>query len=299
MGSYQSPPAGGSFQDDAKIYRHNVNRLKLFLQGNIKSVQKQLEKEMKNYSENQEYERAQQTKKQLEAIHMLLVQPPEIGQYLKDSTVEDHLRVKQVESLKRFLNIPSLEGPRLAGSGFRIEGFDIANTSGTNPTAAMVVFEHGLPNTSEYRKFKITEIKGPNDPLMMKHVLERRLTHSEWQFPDLILIDGGKTQVAASMKAIKSYVNKSAVLLPSFNKEGQAASLGWFPRVMGLAKKLEQLVIPTEKGFEIISPPLDTPFLVLLRAVRDEAHRFGTTYHKLLRQKSFLKDKKNEYNKRS
>jgi len=149
---------------------------------------------------------------------------------------------------------------------YRIEGYDVANTSGQQATASMVVFEKGFSNTAQYRKFKIQNILGPNDPAMIYQTLKRRLSHPEWDYPQLIMVDGGKTQVRAALRAIKEHSLEI--------------------KVVGLAKKFEQLIIPKNKEFMVISLPLDHPALTILRYVRDEAHRFSTAYHKIIRDKN-------------
>ena len=103
---------------------------------------------------------------------------------------------------------------------------------------------------------------------MMAQVLSRRSQHFDWPQPDVILIDGGKSQVGAVLKTLKNQA--------------------FLPKIIGLAKKQEQLVVPDNGRLKIITPPLDSPYLILLRAIRDEAHRFSTTYHKKLRQKNML-----------
>jgi len=245
--------------EEAKIYKKNITRLKMFLRGKIQTVVRQLEREMQEYSKELKFEEAQKTKNQIAAIEMLLSSEHRIADYLKDDIIYNHLRQSQNKSLATFLGIASVS---------RIEGYDIANTQGTNATASMVVFEEGLPNTSEYRKFKITRIKEANDPLMIYHTLRRRLTHEEWHEPDVILIDGGKSQVKAALKAISEF--------------------GKTIKTIGLAKRFEQLVVPEDGNFRVVTLPLDSPHLTLLRAVRDEAHRFSTTYHKKLREKALF-----------
>jgi excinuclease ABC subunit C len=262
LGLCDPSPAAITTAEDARQYRKNITRLKLFLGGKISNVIAVLKKEMKGYSEKFEFEKAQKAKEQIQAIEELLVSSHSISEYLKDTLVRDHLRKAQNDNLAQFLGLSSVE---------RIEGYDVANTAGTNPTASMVVFTNGIPDSSEYRKFKITMIKGANDPLMMYHTLTRRFNHPEWDKPNVILVDGGKTQVRAALKAIEES--------------------GLKIKVIGLAKRLEQIILPTKEGFSVQTPPLDSPFLTLLRAVRDEAHRFTTNYHKKLRQKEMFNHK--------
>jgi excinuclease ABC subunit C len=240
-------------------YRRQIKRLAVFLGGDIEKVIKLLERDMNEYSAELKYEKASEVKLQIEGIKELLAQKSSIAEYLTRVAISPYLAKSQQKSLAQFLGLPFIR---------RIEGYDVANTSGTNATAAMVVFEGGQPNTSEYRKFKVSGFSGPNDPGMMRQVLLRRFKHYDWEEPDLIMVDGGKTQVSAALKAMKT-ANRAI-------------------RVVGLAKRLEQIVIPNEKGYRIVTPPLDAPYLTLLRAVRDEAHRFGTRYHKKLRSKKML-----------
>jgi excinuclease ABC subunit C len=156
----------------------------------------------------------------------------------------------------------------------RIETYDISNLQGKLPVGSMVVFSEGLPQKSQYRKFKIKTLPSePNDVAMMIEVLRRRLEHTDEKFakelPDLIVIDGGKPQVNAIGKVITSYDMEIPVI--------------------GLAKREEEVFLPQKK--KPVPFPNDSPALRLLKQTRDEAHRFAITYHKkrrVLQQKSGL-----------
>ena len=127
--------------------------------------------------------------------------------------------------------------------------------------AAMVVFDHGEPMKSDYRKFKIRTIEGADDPASIYEAVKRRYTATQKDKlakPDLILIDGGITQVRAAKKAL--------------------AEAKMNTKVIGLAKKNEEIYLP-----EVNSPlilPKDSPGLLLLRRIRDEVHRFVISYHR-------------------
>jgi len=170
----------------------------------------------------------------------------------------------------------------------RIEGYDISNIQGTAPTSSMVVTENGEAAKSEYRRFKIKwNPEAPNDFAMMHETITRRLRNyldGDEKFaklPDLILIDGGKGQVAAAIKA--------------------RDDLGLTVPMVGLAKRHELLYlpvpIPSENqilGAELakylyreVELPLNSPGLMLLRKLRDEAHRFALSYHRKVRDKRF------------
>jgi len=148
----------------------------------------------------------------------------------------------------------------------RIECFDISNTSGTNATGSMVVFENGEKAGNYYRKFKIKTLKTPNDFAMIEEVLIRRLKHKEWPYPNLLVVDGGKGQVSAANKAIKQF---NILEIP----------------IIGLAKKEETIIT---SHLAEIKLPKDSSALKLVMRIRDEAHRFAITYHKKLRSKNLI-----------
>jgi len=101
----------------------------------------------------------------------------------------------------------------------RIEGYDIANIQGQHATGSMVVFTDGRADNTEYRLFNIKDIEG--DVPMLRHILERRLTHPEWQYPDLILVDGGKAQLNAMIKTLKTMAISIPVIALTKNDKHQ------------------------------------------------------------------------------
>lgn len=241
-------------------YKQNIKRLKLLLQGNIDAVLKILMQEMHKFSQKENFEQAQEIKTQIDAIKSLREQPNSITNYFQDTSISQQLSLIQWQNTQLFFGVAKLD---------RIEAYDIANTSGKLPTASMVVFENGFANTSLYRKFKINNINGPNDQLMIYQTLLRRLKHREWDFPQIILIDGGVTQTRAALKALKQ-LNISNI------------------KIVGLAKRFERLAIPKNNKIIYQALSIDNPVLTLMRRIRDEAHRFTTTYHKQLRAKNML-----------
>ncbi|MEX0934358.1 MAG: helix-hairpin-helix domain-containing protein, partial [Candidatus Saccharimonadales bacterium] len=158
----------------------------------------------------------------------------------------------------------------------RIECYDISHTQGTNNVASMVVFSSGVPDRSEYRKFKM-RLVGNDDYAHVQEVIARRLKHwDKWPNPDVLVIDGGKGQVKAATRAIKEVDIKVVNNLP----------------VIGLAKRYEEIIIPRSKeensgdSFELLRLDRTSHLLKLLQHIRDEAHRFAVTYHSQLRSKS-------------
>lgn len=149
----------------------------------------------------------------------------------------------------------------------RIECFDISHISGTFVVASMVHFENGVPNKSQYRRFKIKSFEGNDDFRSMEEVVGRRygrLAHEGKPFPDLVIIDGGRGQVGA---ALKSFIAQD--LEP--------------PALVGLAKRHETIIFPDER--EPLRLPLSNAGLQLMQRARDEAHRFANTFNADLRSK--------------
>jgi len=170
---------------------------------------------------------------------------------------------RAVEGLQESLNLPV---PPL-----RIEGFDISNIQGTNTVASMVSFENGKPKKSDYRRFIIRTVEGPDDFASMKEVVQRRyarLLEEGAALPDLVLIDGGKGQL-----------NAAKSVLDGLNLENLP--------VIGLAKRLEEVFIPGYSQPQNIAKT--SPALSLLRRIRDEAHRFAITFHRERRDRQMVK----------
>ena len=149
----------------------------------------------------------------------------------------------------------------------RIEGFDVSNTGGEESVGSVVVFEEGYPQKQDYRKYKIKTVKGPDDLASLQEIIRRRYTRIKREkkaLPDLILVDGGKGQLNAARKTLKQMGlgNLSAV---------------------SLAKREEIIFAPAHaQGLKLYGT---SPVLKLLQHIRDEAHRFAITYHRIKRKK--------------
>ncbi|MCL2587188.1 MAG: excinuclease ABC subunit UvrC [Firmicutes bacterium] len=142
----------------------------------------------------------------------------------------------------------------------KIECFDISHTHGTETVASMVAFIHGVPERKLYRKFKIRSHTKNDDYLSMREVISRRLNRTEWDYPDLIVLDGGKGQLSTVM-----------ALNPKI-------------AVIALAKENEEIFTPNSSDPIIL--PKRSYALRLLQRIRDEAHRFANDYRKKLHQKN-------------
>ena len=165
----------------------------------------------------------------------------------------------------------------------RIECFDISTLMGTNTVASMVVFEGAAPKKSDYRRFKVRTVgdDGPDDFASMEEILGRRMAQFEAQrdrsphdrdydpsfaaLPNLIVIDGGKGQLAAGLRALEGFRARGVT-------------------VVALAKQIEEVFIPGVS--ESLRLPHDTPELQLLQRLRDEAHRFAITHHRQRRDRA-------------
>ena len=186
--------------------------------------------------------------------------------------IQDRDRDDALLGLQHALGLPRL--PR------RMECYDISNTQGTESVASMVVFTDGRPDKSQYRRFKIRTVEGPDDFRSMAEVIRRRFTHRELAeqqnrpdlkrfalFPDLVIVDGGRGQLSAAVRVLEE--------------------IGVDVPIFGLAKQHEWLFQPHEA--EPIILTWDSPPLKLLRHLRDEAHRFAITFHRDLRTKRNLR----------
>lgn len=171
---------------------------------------------------------------------------------------KEALTIGSVSKLQEALSLP--KPPK------RIECYDISNISGTDKVSSMVVFINGEPSRDKYRRFRIKTVKGSDDFASMRETLTRRLKElysddpSFSEKPDLIMVDGGKGQLSAVYDLVSAYG------IP----------------VIGLAKREEEIILPEQK--ESVLLPRDSLALKLLQRVRDEAHRFAVTYHRLLRK---------------
>ncbi|MEE9540144.1 MAG: helix-hairpin-helix domain-containing protein, partial [Candidatus Thorarchaeota archaeon] len=157
----------------------------------------------------------------------------------------------------------------LTNAPMHIEGFDIANIQGTDPTGSCVVFRNGVAENKYYRMFKIRVKESPDDYAMMQEVVYRRykgVLERGHRLPDLILVDGGKGQLNVTMRALGEL------------------GLDYVP-VAALAKKDE--ILFTRDNSDGVALDLDSAGLHLVQRIRDEAHRFAQRYHHKLRERRF------------
>ncbi len=219
-------------------YMKNIRNITLLLSGKKTGLVRGLEQAMREASRVLEFEKAAKYKRQIFALRHI----QDVALIKDDSFINTKYQIQNTK--------------------YRIEGYDISNISGTSAVGAMVVFENNEPAKSEYRKFKIRTVGQSDDVAMLQEIIARRLKHTEWTLPNLILIDGGKGQV----NAVKTILLQNGRRLP----------------VVGLAKG------PERKRNDVVgSIPKFTNLKTLIR-VRDEAHRFAIAYHKQVRAKKFF-----------
>ena len=164
----------------------------------------------------------------------------------------------------------------------RIECYDISNILGQDAVASRVVFIDGAPDKSLYRRYKIRTVEGANDFAMMKEVLGRRFSKSEENLPDLVVVDGGKGQLSQAV-AILDELSVQGVGVVGLAKARVESDF----KATEVKSSFERIFIPNRKN----PVPLQshTGAYKLLTHVRDEAHRFAISYHRLLRSKRSLK----------
>lgn len=230
-------------------YGRNIRHVRLILEGKKDDLYRNLQKEMEEFSRQKNFEAAAKVRDQIRAITALY------------SGTKDINAFKEAEQLQRAL--------KLDHAPARMECFDISNIMGHQAVGSMVSFFNGKPNKNNYRRFRIKTVSGIDDFRMMAEIVRRRYTRLKNEglaYPDLIIIDGGKGQLAAAVNSLKEL----DVSIP----------------IIALAKQEEEIFIPSKRSSIIL--PKDSLGLKLLQRVRDEAHRFAVTYHRSLRTKKLL-----------
>jgi excinuclease ABC subunit C len=230
--------------------------------------------------------------KQKELLEMAAQNAAETLTHLRARWAADE--AKQTEGLAELQQALNLPEPPL-----RIECYDISTLQGTNTVGSMVVFVKGVPHKSDYRRFKIKTVLGQDDYASMQEILRRRFKRmtdegyrdkskihakrpreaskmeNTWALiPDLVIIDGGKGQLNVALEVLDEFELRDAVA------------------IVGLAKREEELFLPGQA--ESLMLPRKSQGLFLIQRIRDEAHRFGVTYHRNLRGKGAIRSSLDE-----
>lgn len=189
-----------------------------------------------------------------------------------------HLEEMKVKSLQEVQNNYNEAGSyikeklKLSKFPHRVECFDISHIQGTNTVASMVTFYNGMPQKSNYKRFKIKTVEEgkPDDFQSMREVIRRRYTrllNENAEFPDLIIIDGGKGQLSSAVEILEEIGVKNQ-------------------NIISLAKRIEEVFVPHKS--ESVIFPMNSSALFFFQRIRDEAHRFAITYHRNLRGRNAL-----------
>ena len=232
---------------DRTMYLQNIRNIKLFFAGKKKKILQNLKKQMKEYAKLHEFEKAGEIKRQIFAL-----------QHIND-----------VALLKLEPSVYGLEPM------FRIEAYDIAHMSGKNMVGVMTVIEDGQVAKSEYKRFSarggsafggktLLGNNGANDTGALAEILERRLEHREWSYPNLIVVDGGVAQQNTAKLILKKHkINITVASVVKDDKHKPKAILG------------EGDIIKKHKSAILLA--------------NSEAHRFAINYHKNMRSRNFLR----------
>lgn len=210
-------------------YAKTIRHIKLFFEGKKLALTRSLRNEMKGLAKGKEFEQADKIKKKIFAL-----------QHIQD--------VALLKNNDRVINNKTT---------FRIEGFDVAHISGTSVVGVMTVIENGELKKSDYRKFKISEDKN-DDVAALKEIISRRLSHNEWPYPDLIVVDGGLPQINIT----KAELERRGLVVPVVSV------------IKDERHKAREIIGHSVKGRERE---------ILL--VNSEAHRFALKYHRNLRSR--------------
>ena len=239
-------------REQHKRYMANIKALRDILNGRRPLLVKELKKEMEIAGKKHDFTRAIELRTKLERLERVFYN----AQVIKHS-----------EILKSFNSgLPKLLKTRKPI--IRIEGYDVSNIQGKHATGSMVTFINGLPDKNFYRKFNIKTVRGSNDTAMLREILERRLNHPEWPFPDLILIDGGKGQLNAALTTLR-----------------ESGIKNYESRIIALSKdahhKGHQIFIPNRKQ-PLPLTKLGVTDKNLLLTIDSEAHRFAINHYRKL-----------------
>lgn len=248
-----------------KQYMTNIRKLISILSGNIKKVRNALSQEMLSLANAERFEEAQGVRNKLERLNYITQPVIPSAFYLENPNLIEDIRRRELKSLKEILS-EFISLRRLT----RIECFDVAHLVGSAAAASMVTFVGGEADKNFYRHFRIRQKRGQDDISSLREVVKRRINHlKNWGVPDLIIVDGGKTQASVFYQELSPY--------------GIAT--------LAIAKGEEKLVIPIKNGnkIEFREKALARgPALNLVQRIRDEAHRFARRYHHLLVKKTLL-----------
>ena len=239
-----------------RVYRNNIRQIIKIFEGKTDVVLKGLYAELKKLTVEQRYEEALALRNKVYRFEHLIHDRIFSSGHITEEYNQSEARTKNLLAILNHF-FPNLEKLK------RVECYDISNLSQKEATASMVVFTDGLSDKSQYRKFKIKDLNLQSDFDMLEEVIKRRF-NNDWERPDLLVVDGGRPQV----RRVSQVLRNLNVGIP----------------LIGIAKHPDRLVINVD-NFPIVRPPVHSLGFGMIRALRDESHRFAKKYHLLLRNK--------------
>lgn len=242
-----------------KIYLRNIKAVRSVLEGKVGLILKNSYLKLKELSEQKNYEKALILRNKIRHFEQMIYQK----QFSSDISENFNRSSEASKSLKDILKLyfNSLDSLN------RIECYDVSNLFQMDATASMVVFIKGMADRSEYKRFRIKNKKSRSDFEMLEEVFLRRFRQN-WPKPDLIVVDGGTPQVLK----VKEVMSRLKAAIP----------------LIGIAKHPDRIVVNSPQRMITIRPPTNNLGFNLVRAIRDEAHRFARKYHLLLREKRMM-----------
>lgn len=248
------------------LYKDNIRNVKGLLTGRFTWVINRLETKMADYSKKQEYEKANDTKTQIDNIRYITQERFSSYEFLNNPNFVEDVRTDEIKETISILKDIGINIEKLV----RIECYDVAHIAGSYTTASMVTFFKGEPDKNYYRHFRVRSQKKPNDVGALKEIISRRVGHfNDWGTPDLIVVDGGKGQVKVFYEQLRDHG------IP----------------VVGLAKRHESVISIKEENEVLQFKEKRLPrgnAKNLFQRLRNEAHRFARRYHHHLLKKDLL-----------
>jgi excinuclease ABC subunit C len=295
-------------------YMKNFNNIKKFFRGEKTEILDELKVKMDEYSKEFDYENAAIVRDRINDIKYITSQI-KIDSNVDEIVVQEMKRSQRENALKDLVERLKFPDDKLkAHTDFRIECYDISNIQGTNPVGAMTVMINGELRPDLYRRFRIMSKETPDDFAMMQEMLERRLKRlritndlpalnnvidsskrqagelrendSFSQKPDLIIVDGGKGQLSSAYLILKDQGLHTEIPMVGLAKREEEIFKINFQ--FHSEEEIDKMKMSGISKFKRILLPRKSESLYLVQRIRDEAHRFGITYHRKLRSKKMV-----------
>lgn len=259
-------------------YRANLRKMMEYLRGGRVKLTKEIERDMKRAAKARDFEQAARFRNQLQCLQALSRQI-----LFSDRELQD---VSKDLGLVELANLLGMTKPPR-----RIEGFDISHMQGTDNVASMVVFTHGLPDKTSYRKFRM-RLLGNDDFAHMAETVRRRLREDnrrKWGVADLMLIDGGRGQLAAALQARAE--SEQAIPMIGLAKKQEEIIIhktdslfGMTPEEVTQRARQAEAYVSESSDYISVELPKDSHAVKLLQRIRNESHRFAVSYHSTLKR---------------